>query len=68
LGLGTPHNKSRERETPTHRAKDRENMGNLKTRENMGRQRKIPGSGVTSIRAPIITLLIVAQSSDWWLR
>jgi hypothetical protein len=30
------------------------------------RQRKIPGSGATSIRALGITLLIVAQSSHWW--
>jgi hypothetical protein len=32
------------------------------------RKRKIPGSGVTSIRAPGITLLIATQSSLWWLR
>jgi hypothetical protein len=31
LGLGTPHNKSRARENPTRRTKDRENMGILRT-------------------------------------
>jgi hypothetical protein len=75
LGLGTPHSRSREREAPTRRTKERENMGNLRTtspsckqRRTMGRQRKIPRSGVTSIRSPGITLLIVAQRSHWWLR
>jgi hypothetical protein len=70
LGLGTPHNSSRAGATPTHRKKDRENMGNLrktspshKHRRAMERQRRIPGSGATSIRAPGITLLIVAQGS-----
>jgi hypothetical protein len=73
LGLGTPHKKIQEREAPTHRTKDRENMGSIKTtsirrkqRRTPERQRKIPGSGATSIRALGITLLITAQSSHWW--
>jgi hypothetical protein len=75
LGLGTPHNKSQEREATTHKTRDRENTDNLKEnsqgrkqRMTPERQRKIPGSGVTSIRAPGITLLIIAQSSCWWMR
>jgi hypothetical protein len=73
LGLGTPHNKSQERVAPTHRTKDRENMDSIRTtspshkqRRTPERQRKIPGSGATSIRALGITLLTVAQSSHWW--
>jgi hypothetical protein len=74
--LGTLHqSRSREREAPTCRRKDKEKMGNLMTtnirqnqRRTMERQRKIPGSGVNSIRAPDITLLISTQSSHWWLR
>jgi hypothetical protein len=31
LGLGTPHSKIKERATPTHRTKDRENMDSLGT-------------------------------------
>jgi hypothetical protein len=31
LGLGTPRNKTQERAAPTHRTKDKENMGNLRT-------------------------------------
>jgi hypothetical protein len=74
LGLGTPHNKIKERVTPTCRTKGREKMDNLRTtslghkqRRTVERQRKIPGSGVTSIRSPGITL-ISTQSSLWWLR
>jgi hypothetical protein len=75
LGLGTPHNKSQERVTPTHRKKDRANMDNIRTtspsrkqRRTPERQRKILGSGVTSIRSLGITLLTVAQNSHWWLK
>jgi hypothetical protein len=75
LGLGTPHNKIQERVAPTHRTKDRENMDSIRTtspsrkqRRTLERQRKIPGSGATSIRALGITLLTVAQSSHWWLK
>jgi hypothetical protein len=75
LGLVTPHRKSQERESPTHRIKDRENTDILRTnspgrkqRRTPERQRKIPGSGATSIRAPDITLLIATRSSMWWLR
>jgi hypothetical protein len=71
LGLGTPHSRSREREAPTHRKKDRENMDNLRTtipslkkRNKMERQRRISRSGATFIRAPDIKLLIVAQNND----
>jgi hypothetical protein len=70
LGLRTTHSKRKERESLTHRTKDREKMGNLMTTSpshkqirTMGRRRKIPRSDATSIRAPSITLLIVAQRS-----
>jgi hypothetical protein len=63
LGLGTPHSKSQERVAPTHRKKDREKMDGIRTLES---KRKIPGSGVTSIRFLGITLLTVAQRSHWW--
>jgi hypothetical protein len=75
LGLGTPHSESQERATPTHRTKDIAKMDSLKKtclghkqRRTPERQRKILGSGVTSIRAPGITMLIATQSSFWWLR
>jgi hypothetical protein len=75
FGSRNPHSRSKKREAPTNRTKDRENMGNLRTTSpshkkirTMGRRRKIPGSGVTSIRAPGITLLITTQRSHWWLR
>jgi hypothetical protein len=70
LGLGTPHNKRKEKVTPNRRTKERENMDNLRTtspihkeRRTMERQRNIPISGATSIRAPGITLMISTQSS-----
>jgi hypothetical protein len=73
LGLVTPHNKSQVRAAPTHRKKDRAKMDGIRTtspsrkqRRTLERQRKISGSGATSIRALGITLLIVAQSSCWW--
>ena len=73
LGLRTPHKKTQERAAPTHRKKDRENMDSIRTtsprrkqRRTSKRQRKIPGSGVTSIRALGITLLTAAQRSHWW--
>jgi hypothetical protein len=75
LGLGTPHIKIQEREAPTHITKDRENMDSIKTTSPSHkqiripeRQRKISRSGATSIRALSITLLIVIQSSHWWLK
>jgi hypothetical protein len=75
LGMGTPHSRSRERAAPTHRTKGREKMDNLMTtslshkqRRTMKRRRKISKSGVTSVRAPGITLMIAAQSSHWWLQ
>jgi hypothetical protein len=40
LGLGTPHNRSREREAPTHRTKGRENMDNLRTTSLSHKQRR----------------------------
>jgi hypothetical protein len=68
LGLGTPHSKIQERAAPTHITKERENMDSIKKtspshkkRRTPERQRKIPGSGVTSIRALGITLLIFTQ-------
>jgi hypothetical protein len=68
LGLGTPHSKIQEMVAPTRRTKDRAKIDHLKT-TSLGckqsrtpkRQRKIPRSGGTSIRAPGITLLIPAQ-------
>jgi hypothetical protein len=73
LGLGTPHNKIQERAAPTHRTRDRANMDSIRTtspshkqRRTPERQIKIPGSGVTSIRALGITLLTTARNSCWW--
>jgi hypothetical protein len=70
LGLETPQNKSQERVATTHRIKDREKMDSIRTtspickqRRTLERQRKLLGSGVTSIRALGITLLTAAQSS-----
>jgi hypothetical protein len=75
LGRGIPHNKSQERAAPTHREKDRAKMHSIKTmhpsrkqRRTPERQRKILGSGATSIRSLGITLLTVAQSRSWWLK
>ena len=75
LGLGTPHKKIQERAAPTHRTKDRENMDSIRTaipshkkRRTPKRQRKIPGSGATSIRALGITLLTATQRRRWWLK
>jgi hypothetical protein len=57
LGLGSPHSKIQERAAPTNRKKDKEKMDHLrknslghKQRRTPERQRKIPGSGATSIR------------------
>jgi hypothetical protein len=73
LGLGTPHNKIQERVAPIHITKDRAKMDSIMTTSPSHKQimtpeiqRKIPGSGVTSIRALGITLLTVAQNSHWW--
>ena len=73
LCLGTPHNKRQERVAPTHRTNHRENMDSFRTtslshkqRRTPKRQRNIPGSGATSIRALGITLLTAAQRSPWW--
>jgi cellulose biosynthesis protein BcsQ len=75
LGLGIPHSRSRERAAQTHRTKEKENMGNLRTTipshkkiRTKGRRRNILRCGATSIRAPGTTLLIVDQSSHLWLR
>jgi hypothetical protein len=62
-------------ESPTHRMKERENTDSLmktslghKKIRTLERQRNISGSGVTSIRAPGITLLIFTPSNHWWMR
>ena len=75
LGLGTPHSKIHERVSPNHRKKDRAKMDSIMTtspgrkqRKTPERQRKIPGSGATSIRVFGITLLTAAQRSHWWLK
>jgi hypothetical protein len=43
-----------------------DNSPSRKQRRTLERQRKILGSGATSIRALGITLLTAAQSSRWW--
>jgi hypothetical protein len=75
LGLQTPHSRSKEKVAPTCRTKGKARMNNLKTtslnrkqRRTMGRQRKTPGSSVSSIRALAITSLNVTQSIHWWPR
>jgi hypothetical protein len=75
LDLGTPHKKIQEGAAPNHKTKDRENMDNITTtspshkqRRTPERQRKISGSGATSMRALDITLLTAAQRSHWWLK
>jgi hypothetical protein len=75
LGLGTPHNKISESVDPTHRKKDKENMDSIMTtipmckkRRTPERQRKMPGSGETSIILLGITLLIYTQRSHWRLK
>ena len=75
FGLGTPHNKIQERAAPTHRTKGRENMDSIRTtsprckqRRTPKIQRKIPGSGVTSIKYLGITLLTATQRRWWWLK
>jgi hypothetical protein len=45
-----------------------DNQFNLQERRTLERRRKIPGRGTNFIRGPGITLLIVARSSNWWLR
>jgi hypothetical protein len=67
---GTPHSKIQGRATPTHREKDKVKMESIRTtiprhkqRRTLERQRKILGSGATSIRALGITLLNPAQRS-----
>jgi hypothetical protein len=59
LGLGTPHNKIQEREAPTHRTKDRENMDSIRTtspshkqRRTPERQRNIPGKWCDFHKSP----------------
>jgi hypothetical protein len=71
LGLGSPHNKIQEREAPTHKTKDREKIDSIRTtspsrkqRRKPERQRKIPGSGATYIRAIGITLLIACSKQS----
>jgi hypothetical protein len=69
LGVGNPHNKIYERVAPTHRTKDRAKVDSIRTtspsckKMTLERQRKILGSGATSIRALGITLLIAAQNN-----
>ena len=70
LGLGTPHNKSQEREAQTHIKKNKANMESIKKTSPSHKkirtpeiQRKMTGSGATSIRALGITLLTIAQRS-----
>jgi hypothetical protein len=75
LGLGTPHSRSHERAAPTCKTKDREKMNHFRTTSLVHkktrapeRQRKISGSGATSIRSFGITLLISVQRIHWWMR
>jgi hypothetical protein len=73
FGPGNPSQQNPGKGGPNPRTKDREKMDSIRTtstsrkqRRTPERQRKIPGSGATSIRALGITLLTVAQSSHWW--
>jgi hypothetical protein len=66
-------NKSQERVAPTHKTEDIENMDSVSTTSpsrkkirTPKRQRKISGSGATSVRSLSITLLTAAQSNCWW--
>jgi hypothetical protein len=75
LGLEAPHNKIQEKVAPNHRTMDRENMDSIgttspirKQKRTLKIQRKIPGSGATSIRSLGITLLIVTQRNRWWMK
>ena len=73
FGLGNPRSKKKEREAPTYITKDREKMDSIKTTitshkkiRTSERQRKIPRSGATSIRALGITLLTATRNSRCW--
>jgi len=75
LGLGTPHNKSQKRAAPTYRTKDRENMDNIRKtipshmqRRTLKVQRRILGSGTTSLRSLGITQFISDQRSSCWIK
>jgi hypothetical protein len=76
FGLGNPSQQKPGKGSPKPQNKGhRENMDSIRTtspshkqRRTLERQRKIPRSGATSIRALGITLLIVAQSRRWWLK
>jgi hypothetical protein len=73
FGPGNPSQQNPGKGGPNPQKKDRANMDSIKTtspsckqRRTLERQRKIPGSGATSIRALGITLLTASQSSRWW--
>jgi hypothetical protein len=72
LGPGTPHSKNQERAAPTYRKNDRVKMDIIRKTNPSHKQRRTPKiqrrilrSGATSIRSLGITLLIVAQRSQW---
>jgi hypothetical protein len=62
-GGPNPQNKGQRKD-----GKYQDNQSKPQANKDTERQRKILGSGVTSIRALGITLLTVAQSSHWWLK
>ena len=75
FGLGKPSQQNPGKGGPTQRTKDRENMDSIRTtspsckqRRTPERQRRIPGSGATSITSLGITLLTATQRSHWWLK
>jgi hypothetical protein len=65
LGKGgpNPQNKGQRKYGPPQ-----DNQSKQQINKDTGLTKKIRGSGVTSIRSLGITLLIIAQSSCWWLK
>jgi hypothetical protein len=62
-GSPNPQNKGQRKD-----GQYQDNQSKPQAKKDTERQRKILGSGVTSIRSLGITLLTVAQSSRWWLK
>jgi hypothetical protein len=62
-GNPNPHNKGK-----IKYGQYQDNQFKLQETKDIERQRKILGSGVTSIKSLGITLLTVAQSRCWWLK
>jgi hypothetical protein len=62
-GGSNPQNKGQRKD-----GQYQDNQSKPQEKKTLERQRKIPRSGATSIRALGITLLTVAQSSRWWTK